>query len=201
MNRTIYMALLLVVSFTANAATFNVISGTFDAIDPSSGSLGLIQLTGNSVMVEGVYNGDAAGLATDPNATYAGFETASFLGTPLYFYFAPSGVYDDPFAPQHSAPTIDFGAMTADMTSMFANWNSTPPTYIGEFNVGGVANVVPLGANTWELSWSHIQTSGPFEGVTTEITMVVEQVPIPAAVWLFGSGLLGIIGLARRKLA
>ncbi len=30
---------------------------------------------------------------------------------------------------------------------------------------------------------------------------VVSAVPVPAAVWLFGSGLLGLIGVARRKRA
>jgi hypothetical protein len=30
-------------------------------------------------------------------------------------------------------------------------------------------------------------------------TGVVSQIPIPAAVWLFGSGLLGLVGVARRK--
>lgn len=30
---------------------------------------------------------------------------------------------------------------------------------------------------------------------------LISQVPIPAAVWLFGSGLLGLIGIARRKKA
>jgi hypothetical protein len=29
----------------------------------------------------------------------------------------------------------------------------------------------------------------------------VSSVPVPAAVWLFGSGLLGLIGIARRKKA
>ena len=110
-------------------------------------------------------------------------------------------MYDDPGALLHSAPTIDFNTMTADMTSMFANWNSNPPDYIGEFNVGGIANVVALDAYSWELSWSHLQTDGPFTGFTTEMTMVVSQVPIPAAVWLFGSGLIGLMGLARRKKA
>lgn len=37
-------------------------------------------------------------------------------------------------------------------------------------------------------------TSAYFAG-----SMSVSQVPIPAAVWLFGSGLLGLIGVARRK--
>jgi len=27
----------------------------------------------------------------------------------------------------------------------------------------------------------------------------VSAVPVPAAVWLFGSGLMGLLGLARRK--
>lgn len=30
-------------------------------------------------------------------------------------------------------------------------------------------------------------------------TIGVQQIPVPAAVWLFGSGLLGLIGIARRK--
>ncbi|GMR21647.1 MAG: hypothetical protein BMS9Abin36_2251 [Gammaproteobacteria bacterium] len=32
-------------------------------------------------------------------------------------------------------------------------------------------------------------------------TLSVSQVPIPAAAWLFGSGLLGLVGMARRKKA
>jgi len=27
----------------------------------------------------------------------------------------------------------------------------------------------------------------------------ISEVPVPAAVWLFGSGLIGLVGLARRK--
>ena len=34
-----------------------------------------------------------------------------------------------------------------------------------------------------------------------EIAFSVSEIPIPAAVWLFGSGLLGLIGVARRKKA
>jgi hypothetical protein len=34
-----------------------------------------------------------------------------------------------------------------------------------------------------------------------EIAFSVSEIPIPAAVWLFGSGLLGLIGMARRKKA
>jgi hypothetical protein len=49
----------------------------------------------------------------------------------------------------------------------------------------------------------------PYIGASFEIlfnadpvlTQVATVVPVPAAVWLFGSGLLGLIGLARRKKA
>ena len=43
-----------------------------------------------------------------------------------------------------------------------------------------------------------------FDGVlgnTVSNTFTVSSVPIPAAVWLFGSGLIGLIGVARRKKA
>lgn len=42
---------------------------------------------------------------------------------------------------------------------------------------------------------SAISPTGTIDNVT------VSAVPVPAAVWLFGSGLLGLVGLARRKKA
>ncbi len=33
----------------------------------------------------------------------------------------------------------------------------------------------------------------------THVSWAVSSVPVPAAVWLFGSGLIGLIGVARRK--
>jgi len=38
-----------------------------------------------------------------------------------------------------------------------------------------------------------------FSGSTDVLRLSVSQIPIPAAVWLFGSGLIGLIGIARRK--
>ena len=38
-------------------------------------------------------------------------------------------------------------------------------------------------------------------GTTLTLTAQVATVPVPAAVWLFGSGLLGLIGISRRKKA
>ncbi len=40
-----------------------------------------------------------------------------------------------------------------------------------------------------------------FSGTTDIVRLSVSAVPVPAAVWLFGSGFLGLIGMARRKKA
>jgi len=40
---------------------------------------------------------------------------------------------------------------------------------------------------------------GPVEDLGVVSTGTISSVPVPAAVWLFGSGLLGLFGVARRK--
>lgn len=43
---------------------------------------------------------------------------------------------------------------------------------------------------------------GPWTGIPdTDFAFRINAVPVPAAVWLFGSGLIGLIGVARRKKA
>jgi hypothetical protein len=40
---------------------------------------------------------------------------------------------------------------------------------------------------------------GPFSGFSANFNVMINPVPIPAAIWLFGSGLIGFFGLSRRK--
>jgi len=40
---------------------------------------------------------------------------------------------------------------------------------------------------------------GPFPGQNPTFNGIVSAVPVPASVWLFGSGLLGLVSVARRK--
>ena len=44
-------------------------------------------------------------------------------------------------------------------------------------------------------------TNGPFIGYNATFGGTATVVPVPAAVWLLGSGLLGLVGVARRKKA
>lgn len=45
--------------------------------------------------------------------------------------------------------------------------------------------------------WSNAGNAVPVDYVAGQVT--VSSVPVPAAVWLFGSGLLGLVGVARRR--
>lgn len=49
----------------------------------------------------------------------------------------------------------------------------------------------------------YVTTTDPFYGAgfTTVELISVSEVPLPAAIWLFASGLIGLIGVARRKQA
>jgi hypothetical protein len=49
------------------------------------------------------------------------------------------------------------------------------------------------------ISWTN-NVNELWHGFTIGVTQV-QPVPVPAAVWLFGSGLLGLVGVARRKKA
>ena len=76
-----------------------------------------------------------------------------------------------------------------------ATWESIGPTIfnIGPDVGGGVTlqfTVICGGASTCTSDYS-------FDNIS--ITADVAAVPVPAAVWLFGSGLIGLVGIARRK--
>jgi hypothetical protein len=62
----------------------------------------------------------------------------------------------------------------------------------------------PLTKTTFGTIWDFQISPGtvfPYQDWKLTITTSVAPVPVPAAVWLFGSGLLGLVGMARRKKA
>ena len=71
----------------------------------------------------------------------------------------------------------------------FTNWAAGEP------------NDLPFDEIFLEINWTGFWNDccGPPD--VTRPLYVAEWVPIPSAVWLFGSGLLGLIGIARRKKA
>jgi hypothetical protein len=72
------------------------------------------------------------------------------------------------------------GTTIADNFSLLAESNSNPSPTFGIFSVSPISLTDP---NPTPSNW----VTGP------------SPVPVPAAVWLFGTGLIGLIGFARRK--
>ena len=66
------------------------------------------------------------------------------------------------------------------------------------------ANVIGVEffSDVWVLSAGVPKTNPSFTDLAVSVETIVPAqvvVPIPASVWLFGSGLLGLVGMARRK--
>ena len=96
----------------------------------------------------------------------------------------------DPWAPVTvGLNLLDSGTSTPSLTSVLHNPNTA--------NISGMeVSFLPL-----EQQWLHIDGFAGTWDVPFSLVIQTSAVPIPAAVWLFGSGLIGLIGVARRKKA
>jgi len=76
-----------------------------------------------------------------------------------------------------------FGFLASDIAGLLVapTYAAFDPNALGEYNFG-----ISVGQSGWGVE---------------NVRMDVQVVPVPAAVWLFGSGLLGLVGVARRKKA
>jgi hypothetical protein len=85
--------------------------------------------------------------------------------------------------------------------------------WTGKGWVGGLSTNAPTGSQKWMLasvdangdgiSGIPMAAGGPFAGFNANfnanMSPVAPSVPVPAAAWLFGSGLMGLVAVARRK--
>ena len=104
------------------------------------------------------------------------------------------------------------GAATVDMSGWRVAWGEVPLIDMGQ---GADATFTYDGSN-WTLDYSAFVPAGDPSGFggaqydlhlegtyVGDVTTVIAPaaVPVPAAVWLFGSGLIGLVGVARRRKA
>jgi len=83
------------------------------------------------------------------------------------------------------------GGWTLDLSTL-----SIVDQTVGVLNLSGTGVLSGNGFDATNVDWSFSSQSETSYSMTVTSVGVV---PLPAAVWLFGSGLLGLVGIARRK--
>lgn len=100
------------------------------------------------------------------------------------------------------------GNLNIPVTVGFSMFGSPTPSIGSQYAVSTIDCVVGGTAGVCDGVTGDPMASGPFPGfnanfngiaTVTAINPVVAAVPVPAAAWLLGSGLLGLVGVARRK--
>ena len=178
------------------AATWQVLGGSLFSSDALSTSgrpsySAILTPATPGQLIEGTYQfGDIFNIVTPtqgPNPRgFAWSYSASFGTTGLNGAGMPL-----------AAPSIDVNGM-ADMSSFKVGWY--------EINLESLGNsaIVPVTQNadgTYSISWMVYSTFdvGGGDYWPTNITMNFAAVPVPAALWLFASGLIGLVGVARAR--
>jgi hypothetical protein len=203
------------ISGAAQAATINTLfagGGTFQmgVFTPVANPIG-----GSTHNIVGAYNapGWNVGVAqtSQQASAIAGFDFnggGTFVNTFTALASSQAGVTGGGPVPSGTvnganATIANGNTILVNLSSFFANWNGS------DFNQGNVAatgTVTSVVGNTFSytLDWTSLINGGPFNAQTgtwhlTGTGSVAAPVPLPAAVWLLGSGLIGMVGVARRR--
>jgi len=182
MKKTIIAAALLAATTTAAQATVFDFAGTFQMRDPTGA------LMQNDTTLTGTMDLDMG----------TGAATASIAST-MPFFGSMWTAHDIAF--QMTGPATASG-------EMFFDWGATTNIYVTvdfgvTMNGDGSIDFVTLDGPSADGIPGNPMDNGPFPGFNAAFigTATPAAVPVPAAVWLFGSGLVGLAGVARRRKA
>ncbi|WP_206609541.1 VPLPA-CTERM sorting domain-containing protein [Thiohalobacter thiocyanaticus] len=163
------------------------------------------RLFGVLLLMLGAGSANAALIGFTLEGTVASAAPANPFGLSVNDIITASGVYDDTTIDING--DIDFSTGTNNMEIQVGSYNFTDAddalgggtmTLSGGSFVGlsYLAGTLP-GFNSTVSTFASLDgTIGGSWDVNSFQTTVV---PVPAAVWLFGSGLLGLVGIARRR--
>ena len=195
-----------------------VLGGTFPACsysltDVASGSFFSMDADGNGTVAttEKVAMTSLATIDFTNTTAALGSHTGVINGseTPVFDiweFFGSTGMT------QLTSAIVDNGDGTLDFSGWDVSWNGIASIPMGGDPANNPADTglatISFGAcndgDAFTLTYdAHVPLNDPsnFGGVAYSLSLegTVSAVPVPAAVWLFGSGLLGLVGVARRK--
>lgn len=204
-----------VTAYDSNGNSIGVVSGSYYGVDLNDD--GAIYDVEKTLLSEGT-TGLVIGAVTSPGATHGGPPTASDtneITAPDYFFGNTGSWYS-------TIPITGDTTTGLNMSGWNWPWNGIPsipmgsgawqPTNCAALGCTGYTFLEGIGRLQWDGVYGHGYTldfastvplgdpSG-FGGVRfyTHLEGTVEAVPVPPAVWLFGSGLVGLLGIVRRK--
>lgn len=186
MKKTVIAAALALATGAANAAPVST-TGVFDMYDPT-GALINVDAT-----ITGFIDTAAGTWGVSSTTPFYGLTwTASggqLFTTPGTYTISLDDSATGGVGTAGQTMTFTVGAGQIAGAIKFA-WGATTG-----IDVVNVWDVNPDGS----LSYATVpgMKDGPFPGFQASFNMT--PVPVPAAVWLFGSGLVGLVGVARRK--
>ena len=174
--KVLSLCFLSLLSMSVNAAMINGSFGVTGGLSAttSSGLAGVTDITLTSVF--GPLASDATGDTSDVTISSANLVAGSTASLSA-------------FIPVSSFLNIEGWSLA--LTSL----NITDQTS-GKLLIEGSGILTGSGFDATDATWTFSTTS--LTGYSMSVS-TVSVVPVPAAVWLFGSGLIGLVGVARRK--
>jgi len=213
------------VPFTFSGSTASLTPGltTMTAIGDGMGGPGTLVLAamdfnwGPNTNIPVYVVGDAAGFfgasGPGPGTALSAGDVVTGVGA-LSTTTGSMGAYGAYANPALSGP-LPFAMTSFDVQQTATTYLDSPTNSVvdvlGGVLIGGPCHPsgAPLGCALTDDGISGVSMATPpfaghhanFDITTMTITGVTSAVPVPAAVWLFGSGLLGLVGVARRRKA
>ena len=154
----------------------------------------------NAATIFQATDGDINIASTTGGGQFAIFDNEADLndGTPLLVITLYDRIIVDPTPPAATTSLTIFGtSSTLNITSSNFVFGATTSSGNAPW-VLGVGTELSPGSNLWDITFADLGGQG---GPELKMVVDIQAVPVPAAVWLFGSGLIGLVGVARRKKA